>query len=271
MPQQSIDYCQKLVRHHDPDRYLASLFAPAKARADLWALYAFNYEIAKTREVVSDTTIGLIRLQWWRDVIKEIYEEQTPRRHEVVEPLAGIIKTHDLPRELFDNLIYAREFDLEGLAPANLEGLLNYCDFTNTPLTTLALKIIGEEANQEAIKAVSVHYALLGTLRAVPYMLKSRRMMLPQEILVKYNVSEQKIYDFNKVENLPQVISEVLMTKNQFRYDQTVHSVRFLKAMKAIADLYEHQIESAQFDVLSTNAIRRPPFFEFRVWVKTLF
>ena len=51
---------QNLVQRHDPDRYLLSLFAPARHRAALWALYAFNHEIAKTREVVTETTMGLI-------------------------------------------------------------------------------------------------------------------------------------------------------------------------------------------------------------------
>jgi hypothetical protein len=43
----------RLVRRHDRDRFLTVLFAPLPHRAALLALYAFNYEIARTREVVS--------------------------------------------------------------------------------------------------------------------------------------------------------------------------------------------------------------------------
>ncbi len=265
------DYCQKSVREHDYDRYLLSLFAPASARLYLWALFAFNFEIAKTREVVSDTTIGLIRLQWWRDAIAEIYEGRDVRRHEVVEPLAAAIQKFDLPREEFDNLIYAREFDLEGVAPANMEGLINYCDYTATPLTRLALKIIGVDEDKGVIKAVSVHYALVGTLRAVPYMLNDKPMMLPSDILAKNDMSEQKIFDFNEVKNLPQVISEVLSTQKEFRYDKTTINSRFVKAMKAITESYQRQIESAQYDVLSSKLGMRPSFFALRIWAKTLF
>lgn len=264
------DYCQKSVREHDYDRYLLSLFAPASARSYLWALFAFNYEIAKTREVVSDTTIGLIRLQWWRDAIAEIYEGRDVRRHEVVQPLAEAIQKFDLPREQFDNLIYAREFDLEGVSPANIEGLINYCDYTNTPLTHLALKIIGLEENEEAVKAVSVHYALVGTLRAVPYMFNDRRMMLPSDVLAKNDMSIQKIFDFNEVKNLPQVISELLSVQKEFRYDDLAINSKFLKAMSAIGESYQAQIESAQYDVLSSKLGMRPSFFALRVWAKTL-
>ena len=58
----------------DFDRYLSSLFAPAAAAArSLNVLYAFNYEVAKTAETVSQPIAGQIRLQWWRDRIAELY------------------------------------------------------------------------------------------------------------------------------------------------------------------------------------------------------
>ena len=126
----TLTYCGNIVRQQDSDRYLLSLFAPAKHRHALWALFAFNCEIAKTREVVSETTIGLIRLQWWRDAIAEIYEGKPVRQHEVVQPLAQAIKNYHLPRDLFDTLIYAREFDLEDVIPSNIAGLRTYCEKT---------------------------------------------------------------------------------------------------------------------------------------------
>ena len=53
-----------LVREHDRDRYFATLFAPESARADLFALYAFNLELARVRDLVSDPLPGEVRLQW---------------------------------------------------------------------------------------------------------------------------------------------------------------------------------------------------------------
>src|SRR3954452_15251843 len=79
------------LRRHDRDRFLMTLFAPPERRAALVALYAFNFEIAKTREVVREPLLGQIRLQWWREVIDEIYRGTTVRKHEVVQPLAEAI------------------------------------------------------------------------------------------------------------------------------------------------------------------------------------
>src|SRR3546814_13598357 len=88
--------CGALVERHDPDRYLASLFAPEAQREDLFALYAFNYEVAKTAEVVSEPMIGQIRLQWWRESLAGIYEGRA-RQHEVVQPLAHAVAARALP------------------------------------------------------------------------------------------------------------------------------------------------------------------------------
>src|SRR5271157_5432659 len=63
-----------LVRRHDRDRFQTVLFAPAARREALFALYAFNYEIARVRESVTEPMIGQIRLEWWRESIAAAFE-----------------------------------------------------------------------------------------------------------------------------------------------------------------------------------------------------
>ncbi len=63
-------HCEALVREGDPDRYLATLFAPAAARPHLFALYAFSLTVARVREAASNPMAGEIRLQWWRDALQ---------------------------------------------------------------------------------------------------------------------------------------------------------------------------------------------------------
>src|SRR5215469_14316459 len=56
-----------LVQRHDRDRYQTVLFAPVAHREALFALYAFNYEIARVRERVTEPILGRMRLEWWRE------------------------------------------------------------------------------------------------------------------------------------------------------------------------------------------------------------
>ena len=67
--QTNFEHCAALVREADRDRYLATLFAPAEHRDALFALYAFNVEIARVRDLAREPMPGEIRLQWWREVL----------------------------------------------------------------------------------------------------------------------------------------------------------------------------------------------------------
>ncbi len=58
-----------ILREGDPDRYLATLFAPSSARDDLFALYALNVELARIGERVTEPDLGKIKLQWWREAL----------------------------------------------------------------------------------------------------------------------------------------------------------------------------------------------------------
>src|SRR5437764_2248110 len=91
-----------LVQRHDRDRYQTALFAPADRREALFALYAFNYEISRVREAVTQPMLGQIRLQWWREAVAAAYAGARPRRHVVSEPLAAIIREFALSREHFE-------------------------------------------------------------------------------------------------------------------------------------------------------------------------
>jgi len=172
------------VRQGDPDRFLCALFAPAEARADLFALYAFNLEIAKVREVVSEPTLGEIRLQWWREALGEAAAGR-PRRHPVAEALAGAIARRNLDPALFERMLEARSLDLADAPPADLKALERYADDTAGALATLAGQVLGVrgEAMASAGRHAGIAFALAGLLRAVPYHARHGRVYLPANVL----------------------------------------------------------------------------------------
>src|SRR3977135_1200001 len=103
-----------LVRHHDPDRYQTALVAPARRREGLLALYAFNYEVARVRETVTQPMLGQIRLQWWREVLDAAYAGAPARQHPVAVPLSAVLPRFGVSRGPFDRLIDTRESGLHG-------------------------------------------------------------------------------------------------------------------------------------------------------------
>lgn len=177
--------CGRLARQHDRDRYLVALLAPPEAREAQFAIIAFNHEIARIRDLVSEPLLGRIRLQWWRDAIAELYDGAA-RRHEVVEPLGEAIRRHELSRSHFDGLIDARERDLEEAGFATLAEMETYAEATAAPVLRLALETVGaggEDAPPAAASHVGTAWAMAGLLRAVPFHARKRHVLLPADLL----------------------------------------------------------------------------------------
>jgi phytoene synthase len=176
-----------LVQRCDRDRYQTVLFAPVARREALFALYAFNYEIARVRERVTQPTLGRIRLEWWREAVAAAFEGGPVRRHVVVGPLTEAIREHGPTRAHFDRLIDARESDLDDESPVSLGALEDYAEGTSARLVYLALEILGARDPPATLAGchVGIGYALAGLLRAMPQLVQAGRRFIPTEIAAR--------------------------------------------------------------------------------------
>jgi NADH dehydrogenase [ubiquinone] 1 alpha subcomplex assembly factor 6 len=173
-----------LVRRHDRDRFQTALFASARRREALFALYAFNYEIARVRETVSEPVLGQIRLQWWRENIAAAFEGGPVRPHIVVEALTDVIRACALTRAHFDRMVDARVGDLGEASWASLAALEDYAEATSAGLVYLALESLDvrQPSAEKAACHIGIAYALAGLLRAIPFQARSGRMIIPADI-----------------------------------------------------------------------------------------
>jgi NADH dehydrogenase [ubiquinone] 1 alpha subcomplex assembly factor 6 len=176
-----------ITRRHDRDRFQTALFAPAARREALFALYAFNYEIARVREAVTQPTLGHIRLEWWRENIAAAFGNGAVRRHPVAEALTTVIRERGLTRIHFDRLIDAREADFDEDPPTSLAALETYTEGTSAQLVYLALEALGarDQAAREAGHHTGLAYALAGLLRALPLLIASGRPVIPSDIAAR--------------------------------------------------------------------------------------
>ena len=173
-----------LVRRHDHDRFQTALFAPSGRREALFALYAFNYEVARVRETVSEPVLGQIRLQWWRESIAAAFEGGPARHHIVVEALTAAIRGCALTRAHFERLVDAREQDLDEAPSASLAVLQDYAEATSARLVYLALESLGvrDPSAEKAGFHIGIAYALAGFLRAMPFQARAGRLIVPADI-----------------------------------------------------------------------------------------
>ncbi|NIX77254.1 phytoene/squalene synthase family protein [Microvirga terricola] len=188
-------HCEGLVRDLDPDRYWASLFAPAEKRGHLHALYAFSIEIARVREAVREALVGEIRLQWWRDALQGEMRGDV-RANPVAAALDDTIVKFRLPRQALVNLIDARIFDLYDDPMPSLNDLEGYCGETSSVLIQLASMILADGADPGSADAAGhagVAYAITGLLRAFPWHARQGQIYIPAEILARHGVVRDDI------------------------------------------------------------------------------
>jgi phytoene synthase len=184
-------HCLQLLRNADPDRYLSVLYAPEEKRGALAALYAFNTEIARIRDLIHDPLPGEIRLQWWRDLVMGT-EHGEASGNPVAAGFMDAITTYDLPRAALDNYCEARIFDLYDDPMPSRNDLEGYCGETASALIQLASLILdAAKAPEHAETAghAGVAQAVAGLLRLLPLHRRRGQVYFPADVLAAVGCS----------------------------------------------------------------------------------
>ncbi len=155
------DDLDALVRRVDPDRWLSSRFiADAEARADVIALYAFDYELARASKVASNPLIAEIRLTWWREALDEIYGGKVVRAHPAARALDLAVRRRALDRGLLEAIIDAR---IEALDPEQTAEARRRAGGSTA---VVAATILGDPKRAEAARLAGEVWAGEGALTA---------------------------------------------------------------------------------------------------------
>lgn len=183
-------FCEAQVRRDDPDRWLASLFWPETARRHAHALLAFNLEIARVRETVSEPMLGEIRFQWWRDAIAAGQGGGNP----VAEALIETITRFNLDVERLLALIEARSFDLYDDPMPSEAALEAYVrDTSSTLFEAIARVLAPGRLPPPAVDEAGRAYAITGLLRGLPWQVMKGQLFLPLDVLERYQLPPEHV------------------------------------------------------------------------------
>jgi phytoene synthase len=194
------------VRAADPDRYFSALFAPAPVRPHLFALYAFNHEVARIAETVREPMLGAIRLEWWRETVEQAARGQ-PRNHDVARGLAALFAAHRLEPALLEGIIAARAFDGSAEQFADFAALENYLDASGGALMRAAALILG--GDPAIVRPAALAYGLAGLLRSLPFHNGRHKLYLPLDLLAALQVTPE---EFFLLKEDPRIASAVRQT-----------------------------------------------------------
>ncbi|MGH6923596.1 MAG: phytoene/squalene synthase family protein [Propylenella sp.] len=201
-----IAYLAGLVRAHDRPRYYAALFAPAAVRADLFAIYGFADEIARVPDLVSEPTLGEIRLTWWREALTGGSDGVGAP---AIRAVRNAVERHSLPLAPFDTMIAARTADLYSNAPASMSDVEGRLGETESALFQLAAIILGAAGpdSAEAAGHAGIAYGLARRLSRLAEERARGRSVLPAQLLAQEDLTVVEVFMTDPPPALARVVS----------------------------------------------------------------
>jgi phytoene synthase len=208
--QTNFSHCAALVREAERDRYLATLFAPADRRDALFALYAFNVEIARVRDVAREPMPGEIRLQWWREVLDGKRDGEAAA-HPVAAALMASLKQHNIAPERVSAIVDAHTFDLYDDSMLTLDDLDNYAVMTQSALIDIAADILGADRSQTMmlIRSAGIAYTIAAILTGLSRHAMRRQQYVPTEVLDRHGAKAEDIFAGQTSDQLKAALAEL--------------------------------------------------------------
>ena len=185
-------YCAELIRNADRDRFIATLFASSQHRDALYALYAFDVEIGRVRDIAREAMPGEMRLQWWLEVLHGQRSGEATASP-VAAAILNTIESYHLPLGEILELIEARRFDLYNEPMTTIAQLEDYATKTSSAVIGMAARILGTDAAAMALPA-GIAFSIARLLAAVPKHAARGQLYLPVQLLERYGVGPGEVF-----------------------------------------------------------------------------
>jgi 15-cis-phytoene synthase len=207
----SAAFCAEQVRSHDFERYASTLFVSPEKRRALLALYAFNVEISRVREQVSQPLPGEIRLQWWTDMLAGAGHggiEGNP----VAAELLLAIRSYGLPIEPLSRLIDEHQFDLYNDPMPSMAALEAYVHDTSSALFTLGTRIMDRqsEATDHLARHAGLAQGFARVIAALPLDAARRQLFLPLQLLENHGSGMEEMFAGKETPQLRAALDQLL-------------------------------------------------------------
>jgi phytoene synthase len=211
----SAAFCADLVRTHDFARYASTLFVPAARRRALLAIYAFNVEISRVREHVSQPLPGEMRLQWWTDMLGGQGHggiEGNP----VAAELLQAIRNFGLPVGPLSRLIDEHQFDLYNDPMPSMAALEGYINDTSSALFSLAAQVTAAPSEQvdHLARHAGLASGLVQVIASLPRDASRRQLFVPLQVLESHGSGMEEIFSGKQTPNARAAIDQLVGEAN---------------------------------------------------------
>ncbi|KAH8672714.1 Squalene/phytoene synthase [Tricladium varicosporioides] len=140
-------YCSNLVKKFDSPSYTLQSFIPPSSTDAYLSIRALNIELARIPDVVSNPTVGALRMQFWRDNLTRTFADTPPK-----EPVAILLHhaltslkarypgiSTNVMKGWFMKIINTREQYMDNRPYTSMDALEMYAENTYSTLMYLTL------------------------------------------------------------------------------------------------------------------------------------
>jgi phytoene synthase len=204
-------FCAEQVRSHDFERYASTLFVGAEKRRALLALYAFNVEISRVREQVSQPLPGEIRLQWWTDMLAGAGHGGVEGNPVAAELLLAI-RTYGLPAERLSRLIDEHQFDLYNDPMPSMAALEAYVHDTSSALFALGARVLGQqsEGTDHLARHAGLAQGLTRVIATLPTDAARRQLFVPLQLLESHGSNMEEVFAGKETPQLRAALDQLI-------------------------------------------------------------
>ncbi|KAL5362671.1 Squalene/phytoene synthase [Aspergillus floccosus] len=142
-------YCVELLSKYDRPSYTLSSFIPRHAQPFYLAIRALNVSLSMIPDTTSSYTIGLMRLQFWRDAVAKTLSGSPPKEPIAILLASAISDLHDrtqgrarISKGWLNRMINVREQTLTNDPYPDIAALESYAENTYSTLMYLTLSAL---------------------------------------------------------------------------------------------------------------------------------
>ncbi len=194
--QHAYAHCLQLARNHYENFPVASILLPKSLRRPIAVIYAF----ARQADDLADEGDAspqqrLQALEHYGEQLQAIEHGQSVD-DPVFIALADVIRQHQLPIQLFHDLLTAFKMDVNKTRYADFGELIQYCRHSANPIGRLLLHLSGNDDAQNLgySDMICTSLQLINFLQDIRQdITENDRIYLPQDELQRFHVSENDI------------------------------------------------------------------------------
>ena len=204
-------YCQHLAKSHYENFPVASILLPNHIQQPIFVIYAF----ARTADDIADegSATNADRMQAlveYEEQLNDIEQGADASQSPIFIALSDVIYSHQLPIQLFHDLLTAFKQDISQGRYQTDDDILDYCHHSANPIGRLLLHLGGEKS----IKQLQESDALCTALQLINFyqdlrqdLYENNRLYLSLKRLSRLGVTEHNI-DVNNTTKIAPLLRE---------------------------------------------------------------